>query len=198
MKSGVTPNNNSAKVEGAALPATLCRTIETGRLLLRPFSLVDVDDLHQLWIEPGVRRYLWDDEVIPREQAASIVEKSLALFEAQGFGLWAVFLRAEEVLIGFCGFWFFHEPPKLELLYGIAPAYWNTGFATEVARVMMKYAFEELSFERIQASTDAANEASSRVMEKSGLKFWKRELTNGQDTVYYALLREEFHAGSPF
>lgn len=166
--------------------------IATARLRLRPFTLDDVDDLHRLWTEPGVRRYLWDDEVIPRERTKSIIETSLASFETHGFGLWAVFPQAEAALIGFCGFWFFHEPLKLELLYGIAPAYWNKGLASEIAKAMLRYGFEELKFERIEASTDAANLASSRVMARAGMNFWKRELTNGLDTVYYAISREAF------
>lgn len=166
--------------------------IGTARLRLRPFTLADVDELHRLWTEPGVRQYLWDDEVIPRERVESIIDTSLASFEAHGFGLWAVLPVAEEALIGFCGFWYFHDPPRLELLYGIAPAYWNKGLATEAARAMMKYGFEELSFERIEASTDAPNLASVRVMERAGMSFWKRELTNGLDTIYYAISREAF------
>jgi RimJ/RimL family protein N-acetyltransferase len=171
--------------------------IETARLRFRPFTLDDVDDLHRLWTEPGVRQYLWDDEVIPRERVESIIETSLASFEAHGFGLWAVLPEAEEILIGFCGFWFFHEPPKLELLYGIKPAYWNKGFATEAASAMMRYGFEELKFERIEASTDAANLTSLRVLERIGMSFWKREPTNGLDTVYYAISREAFDRESP-
>ena len=164
--------------------------IETARLRLRPFNLADVDDLHRLWTEPGVRQYLWDDEVIPRERTKSIIETSLASFDANGFGLWAVLPEAKATLIGFCGFWFFHEPPKLELLYGIAPAHWNKGLASEAAEAMMRYGFEELKFERIEASTDAANLASSRVMEKAGMTFWKRETKNGLDTIYYSISRE--------
>jgi RimJ/RimL family protein N-acetyltransferase len=166
--------------------------IETARLRLRPFTLDDVDDLHRLWTEPGVRQYLWDGEVIPRERAESIIKTSLALFEAQGFGLWVVLPEMDEALIGFCGFWYFHEPPKLELLYGIAPAYWNKGLATEAARAMIRHGFEELSFVRIEASTDAANLASLRVMEQAGMSFLKRELSNGLDTIYYDISREAF------
>jgi ribosomal-protein-alanine N-acetyltransferase len=166
--------------------------IATARLQLRPFTLDDADDLHRLWTEPGVRQYLWDDEVIPRERTKSIIEISLASFETHGFGLWAVLPKAEAALIGFCGFWFFHEPPKLELLYGIAPAYWNRGLASEAAEAMMRYGFEELKFERIEASTDAANLASTRVMKRAGMNFWKREPTNGLDTIYYAISREAF------
>jgi ribosomal-protein-alanine N-acetyltransferase len=170
--------------------------IATPRLRMRPFRLDDADDLHRLWTEPGVRKYLWDDEVIPRERVESVIETSRLLFETQGFGLCAVFPRSEEFLIGFCGFWFFHESAKLELLYGLAPACWHQGLATEAARAMMKYGFEELSFERIEASTDAANSSSVRMMERTGMSFWKRELTNGLDTIYYDITRKAFYEHS--
>lgn len=172
-------------------------TIETARLYLRPFTLADVDELHRLWAEPGVRKYLWDDEVIPRGRVESIVEASIALFNSSGFGLWAVSPKLEDKLIGFCGFWHFHEPPKLELLYGISQKYWSLGIASEAATSIMRYGFEELSFDRIEASTDAANQASSQVMKRIGMSFWKQELTNGLDTVYYAITQADFDRGSP-
>jgi [ribosomal protein S5]-alanine N-acetyltransferase len=165
--------------------------IETDRLRLRPFTLEDVEALHNLWTEPEVREYLWDNEVIARERVQSLIATSVTSFEDHGFGLWAVLPRKEESLIGFCGYWFFHEPPQLELLYGLSAKHWRQGLATEAARAMLKYGFEELSFERIAASTDAANLASSRVMERAGMSFWKREATNGLDTIYFAISKED-------
>lgn len=167
-------------------------TIETGRLRLRPLAQGDADELHRLWVEPGVRRYLWDDEVIAPERTRAAVEESVRLFESSGLGLWAVRPRGGDELIGFCGFWFFHEPPRPELLYGVAPRLWNRGLATEAARAMLAYGFGRLSFGRIEASTDAANVASARVLERAGMSFWKREVTDGLDTVYYAVTREAF------
>jgi hypothetical protein len=55
--------------------------------------VADGRDLHRLFTLPGVRKYLWDDEIIPIERAALIVETSVASFEAHGHGLWAVSLR---------------------------------------------------------------------------------------------------------
>ena len=106
----------------------------------------DVDALHRLWIDRDVRRYFWDDEVIPRERVATLIDESLASFESSGFGLWAVFLRGEHALVGFSGFWHSHDPLQVELLYGIAPEYWNRGFATEVSLTMMRYGVEVLGF----------------------------------------------------
>jgi RimJ/RimL family protein N-acetyltransferase len=39
------------------------KLIETPRLRMRPFATGDVDELYRLWIDPGVRRFLWDDQV---------------------------------------------------------------------------------------------------------------------------------------
>ncbi|MGH9900270.1 MAG: GNAT family N-acetyltransferase [Pyrinomonadaceae bacterium] len=166
--------------------------IETERLCLRPFTPEDVDAVHRLWTDKDVRRYIWDDEAIPRERAAAVIDESRRLFESEGFGLWAASPRAEDALIGFCGYWYFHEPPELQLLYGLAPASWGRGLAAEAARAMIRFGFEELSLDRVVASADAPNEASFRVMEKAGMTFEKRVLMNDRDTVYYAITREEF------
>ena len=136
---------------------------------------------------PGVRRYLWDDEVIARGQVEDIIGISETSFAQQGFGLWAILQRDRDDLIGFTGFWHFHEPTRLELLYGIGEGYWNSNFATEAAGAMLNLGFKTLAFDRIEASTDFANSASVRVMEKLGMSFWKREETDGLDTVYYAV-----------
>jgi ribosomal-protein-alanine N-acetyltransferase len=164
--------------------------IDTARLRLRPLEAADVDDLHHVFVDAGVRKYLWDDEVIPRERTASIVETSIASFDAHGFGLWAVRRKDDGTLVGFCGFWHFHEPPQLELLYGLAPSAWHQGLATEAAAAMIRYGFDTLSFTRVDASTDGPNVASVRVMERAGMTFWKREMTNGLDTIYYSISRE--------
>jgi [ribosomal protein S5]-alanine N-acetyltransferase len=166
--------------------------LETERLGLRPLTAPDVDDLHRLFTQPGVRRFLWDDEVIPRERTAAVVERSTASFVTHGFGLWVVSLKDAVPLVGFCGFWHFHDPPQLELLYGLGEEQWHQGLATEAANAMIRYGFDVLGFARIEASTDVANTASVRVMERAGMRFWKREMTNGLDTIYYGIDRDSF------
>lgn len=172
--------------------------IETNRLRLRPVTSADLDAIHKLWIDPGVRKYLWDDEVISVEQAASAISESQSMFKEKDCGLWVVCMRGEETITGFCGYWFFHDPPELELLYGIAANAWGKSLATEAARAMIRYGFEELGFNRIQASTDGANQASVRVMEKAGMTFDRRDITDGLDTIYYSITRETFQPDGSF
>jgi ribosomal-protein-alanine N-acetyltransferase len=168
------------------------REIKTQRLTLRPFTLADVDEIHQLWIEPGVRRYLWDDEIIPREKAREVIAESVKLFHEKGLGLWAVTFHEQSAIIGFCGYWYFHEPPELEILYGSSQKHWGNNLATEAARAILQFGFLYLEFDEIVASADAPNAASFRVMEKTGMKFWRRETKNGSDTIFYSLSINDF------
>jgi ribosomal-protein-alanine N-acetyltransferase len=118
--------------------------------------------------------------------------KSIACFEAHGFGQWIVLFRSEETLIGFCGFRFFGEWQEVELLYGIAPAYWDQGLATEAAEAILRFGFEKCGFERVYAGADPPNAASFRVMEKLGMSFDRRTWINGQEAIYYVISREKF------
>lgn len=162
--------------------------IQTKRLRLDPFAYSDLAALHDLWIMPGVRRYLWDDIVIPREQAAAILEESTRLFETRGFGIWCIrHDRSAHNLIGFGGFWYFREPPELELLVGLHPGQWHRGFATEAASALLRYGFDVLGFASIQGSTDAANIASVRLMERLGMRFQQRAVVGGLDTLFFRI-----------
>jgi ribosomal-protein-alanine N-acetyltransferase len=172
--------------------------IRTARLSLQPLTLDDLDSIHALWTNPGVRLFLFDDQIISREQAAAELNESIDRFEAHGCGLWGARLREQPELIGFCGFRFFHDPPQLQLLYGFHPDHWSKGFATEAARAMIRFGFERAGLDSVIASADAPNLASLGVMERAGMSFDRRETVNEMDTVYYRLDRRDFSPDTTF
>jgi ribosomal-protein-alanine N-acetyltransferase len=167
-------------------------SLETERLSLRPFSLVDVIELHALFLNRDVRRYLLDDQGVSSDWVEGEIRASDALFAAIGAGLWSARLRTSSEIIGCCGFRFFHDPPELQLLYALHPKHWGCGLATEAARAVAAYAFDILHFSEIIASTDVPNQSSIRVMERLGMQFDKRLVKAGLDTLYYRLPRNEF------
>ena len=171
--------------------------IETARLRLRPYRESDLDALHALWTDPDVRRYLWDDTVITRARAAETMQASLACTAQHGFGHWAVCPAGGDVVIGFCGLRFIDETPEVELLYGLAPAYWGRGLATEAACAMLRHAFETLGRSRVYAITDVPNSRSVAVMQRVGMEFDARFWHHGLDSVRYVITREAFGAERP-
>lgn len=169
--------------------------IFSGSFYLRPLLESDAHAIHSIWTNQHVRRYLFDDVVIPVATAKEEIEKSQNLFREKGCGLWAVFRKSDPRMIGFTGFRTFHEPGELQLLYGLLPEYCGKGYATGLAKLMIKYGFEEVDFCEISASAGVPNPASIRVMEKAGMSFEKQVIINGLKTVYYKIQPSGFDAG---
>jgi ribosomal-protein-alanine N-acetyltransferase len=152
-----------------------------------------VDALHALFTDPDVRRFLWDDAVIPRERAAEVVAASQRSFAREGFGQWVVRRAGKEEVAGFCGLRRVED--EVELLYALWPAHQGAGLACEASRAVLAHGFGTLGLARIVARTDPPNRASVRVMERLGMRFeWERVL-HGLPTLQYALAREAFDPG---
>lgn len=158
--------------------------LHTDRLWMRPYAAEDVDALHRLWCDPDVRRYLFDDQIVPREFVAEEIDRN---FAARRWGQWSVFERDTQDLIGFGGFRVMDGSIAPQLIYGLAPHCWGQGLATEMALVLIDFGFEECGFKQIVGSTDFANAASRRVLEKVGMRLQKRIDQNGLEIVYFAI-----------
>lgn len=113
----------------------------------------------------------------------------------------AIVLRADGHLIGNCGIrmkaagaW------EADLGYEIAPRCWGHGYATEAARSMLAFGFEELRVHRVCAHCIAENAASARVLEKIGMRreghLRESEWMRGRwwDTFLYGILDYEWRA----
>lgn len=182
--------------------------LETPRARLVPLGVADVEAVHALWTEPDVRRFLWDGEIITRARALEVLEAMAAHFRDRRFGLWGVCVREaasppavpprpavqgglERRLAGFAGCrpWATGEP---ELLYGLHPAWWGQGLATEACEAVLAHVFDTLGHRLVFAAADPPNVASTRVMERLGMIFDRRTEMHGLDTVVYRLSRERW------
>ena len=162
--------------------------ITTRHCSLEPVTMHDVAELHSLWTRPEVREFLWDNEVISFSHTERIVRESAENMELQKYGLWHVSLREKPGMIGFGGFWPFHEPQRIELVFGLAPQYWGRGYATEFGRALIRFGREELTLNTILASTDMPNRASIAVLQRLGFKQTACDDKSG--TCFFELPRE--------
>jgi RimJ/RimL family protein N-acetyltransferase len=87
-----------------------------------------------------------------------------------------------------------------ELGYMLAPEAWGNGYATDAARRLVRYGFEDLRLHKIKANAYESNPASRRVLEKVGFEeeglFRDHAYVRGEyvDVHRYGLLAEEFES----
>ena len=161
--------------------------LSTVRLVMHPISDSDFTELHSILTEPGVRRYLCDDVIIPESQTRDFISRSRELLAAEGSGLWGVRRTSEPDLLGCVGFWYFHEPARLELLFAMSERVWRRGYAREAAQRMIEYGREQLGMRSILASTDTPNVASIGLLEKLGFVLTEQGMAKGLATSFFEL-----------
>ncbi len=146
-------------------------TLQTARLQLRPYCLSDAADLVRL---AGTREVAATTLRIPhpyREQDAVDFIASCQPDAELGLSVrLAITVRNTQELYGGVGLRIEPAHQHAELGYWVGVPYWGHGYATEAASEILRYGFETLNLQRIYASHLAGNVASSRVLQKIGMR----------------------------
>lgn len=173
-------------------------TLETERLILRPFTPGDADIVAAL---AGDRRVAEMTQNIPHpyppEAAVEWIRSHPSRYDNNEEAVFAIERKAEKDLIGAVGLVHTIRDRKGELGYWVGVPYWNSGYCTEAARAVVAFGFSTWGMHRIQARHYTKNPASGRVMEKIGMTYegclrqcvqkWGEYL----DVCIYGILEEE-------
>ena len=152
---------------------TATAIFHTARLLVRELAIADLDDLYAMCCDPEVMQYVGNLKPYSRERTRQEIEYALTSYREHGCGEWAFVEKSTGTLIGYGGILFpFHRQiPEISYLFRRDAWGKGKGYATEVARAIVEYAFYELGFEQVGASLDPANHISKRVLEKAGMSY---------------------------
>lgn len=172
-------------------------TIETERLLLRPFRLADIAPSYQMNLDAEVSRYTGDGGVVSKaEMERKIVEDVLGDYAKHGFGRLVVELKGEDQFIGFAGLKYLEDMDEVDLGYRFMKAYWGKGYATEAAQACLELGFGTLGLKKIIAMVLPANSGSVRVLEKLHFHYEKDIEEDGQLAKLYARTKDGTFASS--
>ena len=183
------------------------RTIETGRLILRPVEALDWREIYRYASLPEVVRYLPYEPFTEDDAAAFALRWSEQARQLELAGphsaewpeMLAVVHKEDGRIIGHIPFERFS--PKYstrEIGWIFDPQYQGQGYATEAARAVLELAFGELGLHRVVATCDPRNGASYRVMERLGMRREGHHIKDVQirgewrDEYFYAILEEEW------
>ncbi|WP_329106250.1 GNAT family N-acetyltransferase [Micromonospora sp. NBC_01699] len=144
--------------------------IDTERLVLRDWRRSDLEPWAAMNADPEVREHL--GPVLDAHQAAASVESFQHDLDRNGFGFWAVEIRATGQFIGFTGL----DPVDqgmsftgVEAGWRLARPAWGHGYATEAARAALAYGFDTVGLPEILAITAKTNHRSRAVMRRLGM-----------------------------
>jgi ribosomal-protein-alanine N-acetyltransferase len=175
---------------------------ETERLCLREAVESDLQDLWSIWNDPGVRRFLFDDTQVEREQASEVLASCRAL-TSQGLGMWVVEPKGERLTVGCVAILpttvAAEFDPALrglvEPLAAFNPSVWGRGYAREALRAIISYALRDLRLPMLAGVTDVPNEASDRMLRALGFTVQKECDGPKHRLRIYSLLPEAFVDG---
>lgn len=167
--------------------------LETERLVLRELSREDFSDLYDVLADPDVTAhypYSFDED-----RVKNWIERNIARYKNDGFGLWAVIHKESGRMIGDCGITMQKIEGEMlpEIGYHIHKDFRRKGYASEAAAGCIEYAFSKLGFERLYSYMKYTNEPSCRTAEKNGMTFLKEYPDpDNKITKVYSISNEEW------
>ena len=173
--------------------------IETERLVIREFTLQDVDELHAICSQPYILKWMpdWERTVEDRKKWIGWIQYNYSKASKNSARIMlAVTLKSGGQLIGMAGIGNKEDVNnEIEIAYFISEDFSNKGYMSEASKAVIEWAFTNLQLDYLMAIVEPDNVPSQRVVEKCGFtKLETKMLINDGDTelkpfLYYRLYR---------
>lgn len=176
----------------------LLPVIETERLLLRTYKTQDLETVYLLCSDPDVTHFFSVEFSVKREDVLASLPRRTERWRTQGFGQFGVFEKNSEKLIGYCGMQYLEDSTVVEIYYGLFKEYWKKGLATEAAKAVLRFAFDELNLPQVVAVTHPKNLSSHKVLRKLGMTRGEDAEFYNTEAAYFFLSRADFKKDATF
>lgn len=174
--------------------------LQTERLLLRRFDFNDIESMLNNWIaNPIIQHNYGEPTYATKDSVRQLLNKWVPKYQSDSFYRWAIILKETNKNIGqiaFCRV--YTEIEIAEIEYCIGESYWGNSYASEALKIVLKYAFENPEFSKLEAFHRIENPNSGRVLQKVGMKTVSNvkrfEINNEQPIgdICYALTKDEY------
>jgi len=174
--------------------------LNTKRLIIREASWADLDDIFILESSPEIDEYntlgIPDNKDVTREHLRPYMQDQKV--EKRKKYCWSIRLQTTDDFIGLAGMNLSADRFKMgEIWYNLMPMHWGNGYATEVAKRVIRFGFEVLNLHRIEAGVATENKRSIKVLEKAGMSIEgiRRKILpirgDWVDNYHYAILEDD-------
>ena len=174
--------------------------LNTNRLIIQEVTWDDLDDIFILESSPEIDEFntlgIPDNKNVTREHLRPFIGDQKA--EVRKKYCWTIRLQTTGEFIGLAGMTVTADRFKMgEIWYNLMPSHWGNGYATEVAKRLIRFGFEILNLHRIEAGVATENKRSIKVLEKAGMTIEgiRRKILpirgDWVDNYHYAILESD-------
>lgn len=154
-------------------------------MIFRKYIADDKKHFIELFTDEKVMKFVGDG-LMSKVQAEAFWKKLFEKLYPQKYNIWAIFTRENANYVGHAGI---YKSPTIkngwEFVYFLSQNAWGKGYATEIARKIIEFAFNKLNLSEVFATIDDDNFASIKVAEKAGMNFLRYEFDEqGRFSVY--------------
>ena len=177
------------------------KTIETDRLILRPFTMEDAPAMFRNWAsDDEVTKHLTWPTHESMEVSKMVLSDWTSHYPEPDFYNWAITLKenGDEPIGSISVVRITPQTDCATMGYCMSRAHWCKGIMPEALKALVDFLFGEVGFNRIEAEHDVNNPASGRVMEKAGLRYEGTLRQSGRsnqgiiDVVWRAILKQDW------
>ncbi|MBR5111250.1 MAG: GNAT family N-acetyltransferase [Clostridia bacterium] len=172
--------------------------LETERLFLREMDQNDYDALYAVLADHDIMRhypYAFDEE-----RVRGWIQRNMARYRENGFGLWAVCLKQTGEMIGDCGLTLQTIDGEIlpEIGYHIRADCQRKGYAKEAAKAVMDWAFEHTDYPAVYSYCKYTNAPSVKTAEAIGMRFMKEYPDEANGVTHVSrITRDEWKKAMP-
>ncbi len=175
--------------------------LQSDILILRAIKETDFEDLYDLYSNEKVYQYRPGVARKTEEAVQKLILKCNTEYEQKEAAYFAVCMNEEpDTVVAVAEI--FGIDSRLEMVnigYSVREVFWGNGIATEIVRMLLRYLFNEIEVNRVQAHAMPENEPSNKVLQKSGMikegLIRQGALWNGKgivDVNQYAILKKDY------
>lgn len=174
--------------------------IESKRLELQEITWDDLGNIHRLYSLPETDEY--NTLGIPKDIEES-KEMVRPMIEAQQEKerksyTWKIVRKDSGEFIGMAGINLSANRFRLgEIFYELFSSHWGQGYATEVAKILIKTGFDDFHLHKVEAGVATENIRSINVLEKTGMtrEGMRRKILpirgEWKDNYHYAIVEDD-------
>ncbi|HEX2620088.1 MAG TPA: GNAT family N-acetyltransferase, partial [Phototrophicaceae bacterium] len=173
--------------------------LETERLLLRQITSDDAQAVLNIRGDYEVTKYNIGAAYTSIEQAQALIRNMDEAYLAKTELRWGIVVKSFDTMAGMIGYNYWDQRDRRGSVgFDLAQAFWRQGIMSEALQAVLKFGFERMKLNRIEADTSIYNHNSQWVLQKAGFKQegHQREqyFEDGRfhDLLLFALLAEEY------